>query len=177
MTGGTQRLYVALPAPADLAQQAAALPRTLRGAHWAPPGALHITLRFLGDLDPERAQAAAQALALVRRAPFTVAVAGLGLFAHVDGDVLYARVESVRAVTDLCARVTDRLTPLGFDFGARPYVPHVTLARLPPRMDLFKYMKINDKKIRCQEMADEFHLLRSGPDGADAPCLTVALRP
>ena len=162
MTAALQRLFVALPVPDALAHRAAALPRTLPGARWLDAESLHITLRFLGDVTPEMAEAAGQALSGVRRAPFAVVVAGLGLFEHPDGGVLHARVESVRAVTDLCARITDRLVPLGFDFGARPFVPHVTLARLPARADSMKYIKKNEKSFYCQWVAQSFRLVRSG---------------
>lgn len=163
---GHRRLFVALPVASALVAQAEALPRTLAGARWLPGAALHVTLRFLGDVEPEQEDQAMAALARVRKKPFHVEVKGLDFFDQPGDAVLYAAVESVRNVTDLCARVGDVLTPLGFDFGARPYVPHVTLARLPGVALLPKYIKNNSKSTICSWVANSFGLYVSRGNAA-----------
>lgn len=159
---GHRRLFAALPVPSALAAQGAEQPRTLAGARWLPGAALHLTLRFLGDVDPDREEQAVAALARVRKKPFHMEVRGLDFFDQPGDAVLYAAVKSVRNVTDLCARVTDALTPLGFDFGARSYVPHVTLARLPEAARLPLYIKNNSKSMGCSWLAESFGLYVSG---------------
>ena len=163
-----RRLFVALPVPAVLAAQVDALPRNLAGARWLPGAALHVTLRFLGDVDPEREDAVVAALARVRKKPFHVDVRGLGFFDQPGEAILFAPVESVRNVTDLCARVADVLVPLGFDFGARPYVPHVTLARAPAAGSLPAYVKKQYRSIGCSWVAESFGLYISAGTAAPA---------
>ena len=159
---GMRRLFVALPVPPDAAALMVALPHDLPGARWIPGAALHVTLRFLGDVMPEQEAAARDALAAIRKKPFHVEIRGLGLFEQPGEAILHARVESVRNVTDLCARVTDGLGAAGFDFGARPYVPHVTLARLNPGRGLEQFIKKHGKSMHCSWLADGVALYESG---------------
>lgn len=158
MTGDTVRLFTAVPLPPAVAAGLATVARGLRGARLVDPADMHITLRFLGDVALADLPPVKEALARVRRQPFGVQLAGLGVFHHGDGDVLYARVESVRAITDLCAQIGERLGALGFDFGARPYVPHVTLARLAGPKITNNYLRNNDKKTNFAWRADSFGL-------------------
>lgn len=175
------RLFVALPAVPLLAAQVQAVSRALPSARWVPAAALHVTLRYLGDVEAERLAEIEDALARIRKKPFHVEVRGLALFSQGDEAVLYAPVESVRHVTDLCARVTDALGRLGFDFGARPYVPHVTLARLGQGRELEKTINNHSKSISCSWSAESFHLYRSkgmaAPDGGYERLADFALRP
>lgn len=165
---GTRRLFVALPVPPDAASVLAALPHNVPGGRWIPEAALHLTLRFLGDVPPEQEAAARDALAAIRKKPFHVEIRGLGLFEQPGEAVLHARVESVRNVTDLCARVTDGLAGAGFDFGMRPYVPHVTLARLAPGRGVADFIKKHDKSTHCSWVAEGFALYESGGMAAPA---------
>ena len=163
-----RRLFAALPVPAALVAQVDALPRNLAGARWLPGAALHVTLRFLGDVDPDREEAAVAALARVRKKPFHIEVRGLAFFDQPGEAILYAPVESVRNVTDLCARVADVLVPLGFDFGLRPYVPHITLARAPGADGLPAYIKNQCRSISCSWVAESFGLYISTGTAAPA---------
>jgi 2'-5' RNA ligase len=169
MYGGapTRRLFVALPVDGRLRAQAAALPDLPEKTRRVAAADLHITLRFLGDVEQGRLADIDAALAAVRKKPFHVVVRGLGVFQAREQTVLYAAVESTRNLTDLCARVTERLTPLGFDFGQRPFVPHVTLARLPGRTNIDKYLKINDKYINLSWETADFYLMESGGGSTD----------
>lgn len=161
------RLFVALAVPATAASDLLKLPRTGIDARWLHPDDLHITLRFLGDLDPDRIPAIRDVLARVRRPPFGVEIGGLGFFDHKKDGVLYARIDSTRKLNALCGDVTDALTPLGFDFGVREFVPHITLARLKGSRGLRQYIE-NKGKIHIQGwQANEFGLMQSGaPDTA-----------
>lgn len=97
----------------------------------APP---HLTLAFLGEVDEERGAALAAALTerLAGRAPFDVALAGVGAFpderrprvvwvgCSVGAEELRGLAEEVRGV----------LRTLGLPVEARPFVPHLTLFRV-----------------------------------------------
>jgi 2'-5' RNA ligase len=141
------RLFVGLPLPHDVAVKLAQAARRVPGLQAVAADDLHITLRYLGDVERARLDAVDEALAQVRKKPFMIALAGGAVFEQAEEDILYARVESVRQVTDLCALVTDCLTALDFDFGARPFVPHITLGRARPGLWSPKSLKIIDKSI------------------------------
>jgi 2'-5' RNA ligase len=94
------------------------------GVRWSQPEQLHVTLRFLGEVDPE---AAADAVARVRHPAVHV---GLGPATEVMfGDVLAVPASGV---DHLAAEVRRRTTDLVPDDG-RPFVAHLTLGRLRAR--------------------------------------------
>lgn len=161
------RLFAALAVPPDVRALLAALPHKGLDAKWSHPDDFHITIRFLGDLAPERLPEIEHALSLVRRAPFGVEVRGLDAFENKRQTILHAAIPSVRKMEALCADVTDELTPLGFDFGARAFVPHITLARLKSARGLDEYRDRHGRAVSARWQAAEFHLMLSAaPDEA-----------
>src|SRR5258708_6408999 len=81
----------------------------------------------------------------VRGLPLPVEAGGLGVYENRRQAVLHVRVDSTRKLTALCGDITDGLTPLGFDFGARPFVPHITRARLKDSHGIGQYIEKHDK--------------------------------
>lgn len=160
----TVRLFVALPVPRDFIGLYQTLPRKGLDARWTHPDDLHITLRFLGDVDPARIEAVTEALGRVRRAPFHLDIKGLGVFENKQA-VLYARIESVRKITTLCADITDVLAKQGFDFGPRPFVPHITLAHVHGAQAVPSYIARHARAVSAHGKVDGFCLMRSAaPD-------------
>lgn len=156
------RLFAALPVPADFAALLSALPRAgLDGGKRTHPRDFHITIRFLGDVEEGSLEDICAALACVRHAPFYVEARGLSLFENRKQSILHVPVISTRKMESLCADVTDALIPLGFDFGARPFVPHITLARLKNPKGTEDYIRRHGSSVATGWEASEFHLMRS----------------
>jgi len=112
------------PALARLRDEAAALDRDLKAV---APENLHVTLRFLGDVDASEVLAILEALreACAGVAPFTMRLRGVGAFpSPARARVLWAGLEGA----DPLARVADGLSRR---LGApdKPFAAHVTLAR------------------------------------------------
>jgi 2'-5' RNA ligase len=178
MTAANIRLFVALGVPEDVARALTDIPRTGIEGRWNHPDDLHLTLRFLGDIDPSRVPEIREALGRVRRPPFGVEISGLGFFDQKRGAVLYARADSTRKLNALCGDITDTLTPLGFEFGMREFVPHITLARLKNARGLPQYIDKKGQIRRLGWQAQEFGLMQSGPpDSAGRHYQTLALYP
>jgi len=100
----------------------------------APPN-LHLTVRFLGEVaEPlPRAIRPHCALALREQGDFSLRVRGLGLFPDAPGTprVIWAGLEDPDArLRQLFERVGERLGESGFAPEARPFRPHVTVARV-----------------------------------------------
>jgi 2'-5' RNA ligase len=124
--------FAVFPAPAEreaLARVAAAWART-SGARAVAPANLHLTLLFLGAIDPAQrraAQAAARAVALAA-APFPLALDRLGGFARAR--VAWAGPSQVpEAALALHAALREACLRAGVPFDARAFAPHVTLLR------------------------------------------------
>jgi len=133
------RLFVAIDLDAEARgsvgaeQQRLARVLDARGSlRWVKPEQMHLTLSFLGEVDEARGAAVADAMrAPIPVAPFTMRFRGLGVFPPRGApSVLWLGVAdgSAQAI-DLQRRVADRLEPLGGPREARPYHPHLTLAR------------------------------------------------
>ena len=74
------RLFVAIELPDVIKDGLARLTGGLHGAKWADPDQMHLTLRFIGDVDAPQADDIAAALGEVRASAFSAALVGLGEF-------------------------------------------------------------------------------------------------
>jgi RNA 2',3'-cyclic 3'-phosphodiesterase len=126
----TERLARALEARAPSGAPA----RALGPVRWVPAHQAHITLAFLGDVEPRRLVDVGDHVAdvAVSRRPFELAFAGVGAFPDARRPrVIWLGVSTGRdAVTDLALAVREALAPLGFEGDAPTYRPHLTLGRI-----------------------------------------------
>ncbi|MCB9990129.1 MAG: RNA 2',3'-cyclic phosphodiesterase [Rhodospirillales bacterium] len=159
---GTVRLFTALPVPEQAKTILDALPRGVLDARWTHPDDLHITLRFLGDVEAAAVPGIIERLDRVRRSSFHVTLSGLGFFNTAHQTVLWAGVGSTRKITALCAEINEQLEPLGFDMPHKPYIPHMTVARLNKNRSVEQYCAVHENKVRLDWRASVFHLYCSG---------------
>lgn len=111
-----------------------------RGVGWVASDNLHVTLKFLGTVEPERLDPATSALATVATtvAPFELAVVGLGAFpSPTRARVLWAGLAAgADAAARLAGSIDSALAGHGFAPEGRPFAGHVTLGRVrEPRGD------------------------------------------
>ncbi len=162
------RLFAALDVSDNLKQQISALPRKgLDSARFSHKDDLHITLRFIGEVEEEKLLAIKEILEGVHVKQFNVVVKGLALFEKKRQTVLYAPVESARSVTHLSTEITERLQKLGFVFSEQFYTPHVTIARTKNAEGLAGYINQHAKKISAEWKVEKFILYQSSdPDSS-----------
>lgn len=124
------RLFTALQLPQDTVAALALARGGLFGARWSEPEDYHITLRFLGDIEPRLADEVVEALDGARRGPVRVDFDGLGWFGGDKPRVIVARVKPAPELLELAADHERRMRRLGLAPETRKFTPHVTLARL-----------------------------------------------
>ncbi len=124
------RLFVALEIPAKVRASLTALQGGVPGARWASHEQLHLTLRFIGEVDENVAHDIDDALSGIRAPAFTLDLAGVGEFGGKMPRALWAGVKSNEALTHLQRKVETSLQRLGLAPENRKFTPHVTLARL-----------------------------------------------
>lgn len=99
-----------------------------------PPPNFHITVRFVGKVDPvayDRLLASLATRSLVE--PFRVRLGGLDAFPNRRrATVVWVGVEADPALEDLAMIVEDAVVAAGFEPEERPFVPHLTVARVRP---------------------------------------------
>lgn len=124
------RLFTAIEIPDDIREGLAALQLPLPGAKWISPANYHLTLRFVGDIDPSAANEFARNLAAIEPDGFELTLSGLGTFGGNDPRTIWAAV-APSAELDALARAHDKAARnAGLAPDRRPFKPHVTLARL-----------------------------------------------
>lgn len=99
---------------------------------WVRAESIHLTLKFLGDAAEARlAELIKRLEASGRFKPFTVEVKGFGFFPDARNPrVFWAGVEAPPELGMLAARVEAAAAEAGFAQERRPFLPHLTLARL-----------------------------------------------
>ncbi|MEM2988561.1 MAG: RNA 2',3'-cyclic phosphodiesterase [Candidatus Bathyarchaeia archaeon] len=103
-----------------------------KGLKLVEPQNLHITLRFLGEIDEKTADGICKALGGVEFGPFEVELRGLGAFPK-DGyaNVIWIGIQGGRRELEGIARdIETRLRVLGIPPDERGFSPHLTIARV-----------------------------------------------
>lgn len=125
------RLFVGLALPDAVADRLAALAVGIPGVRWIEARNLHLTLRFIGDVEDGLAREIHDELAdSIHAPPLQLAIAGLGTFGARQPRALWAGVDKTAELARLQARIEAAVTRLGVDPEPRKFTPHVTLARL-----------------------------------------------
>jgi 2'-5' RNA ligase len=131
------RLFIAVPLPQELTDRAAALlPAALPALKRVPPELMHVTLAFLGWTPDEQLDAVVDAAraAAAGHPAFDLAFAGAGRFpASGRPRVVWVGIgEGSDPLAGLAATVAAELRRREVKFDARPFAPHLTLARVRP---------------------------------------------
>ena len=124
------RLFTGIEIPSDLATELALMRGGLTGARWIDSEDYHLTLRFIGDIDPATADAVDELMAGIRRKSFMVTLEGLGYFGGDKPRAIVAKAQASPALLELQAEQERLLRRLGLPPEPRRFMPHVTLARM-----------------------------------------------
>lgn len=131
------RLFTAIELPEDVKDRLGDLEKPLPGAKWVPTDDLHITLRFMGDVEGLIERELCEMLAGIDADAFELRLADLGAFGGSEPRIIWAGVAESPALATL-ARANERAArAAGLPPESRVYKPHVTLARLsgtPPEI-------------------------------------------
>lgn len=182
------RLFVAVNLAPEERRRAWEAAQPLREAHlpvrWAAESSLHLTLRFLGEVDAARTGPIGEALAgAVRLArPFTLGLGGVGAFPSLGKPrVVWLGIERHPALELLANDVELALMKLAFEPELRPFSPHLTLGRAAPgaRPAAFRDFASRAAAIGYQDSTtvNSVDLMQStlGPQGATYTVLSRAL--
>jgi 2'-5' RNA ligase len=140
---------------------------------WAPPDALHLTVKFLGEVAPDRLPGIVTALgdATLGTPALPLVLRELGAFPTLDRPrVLWAGLDGEAALELLADRVERACAALGFAVEGRPFRPHVTLGRVREgrRLPLPAIQQLQQARVAGQSVGDRLVLFESRtlPGGA-----------
>jgi 2'-5' RNA ligase len=133
------RSFVAIELPDELKLRLTQLETELKGdeppgVKWVSPESIHLTLKFLGNIDAGRIEAVTRAMEESVRgiAPFRLRVSGLGVFPSLKrAQVAWVGINGeVDQLSRLQKQLESNLARRGFPPESRAFTPHLTLARL-----------------------------------------------
>ncbi len=176
------RLFVAIEIPEDVRQNLARVLREFRAmspeAKWVRPENMHLTLKFLGEIDAAKLNDVQAILAAIR-SPHSVALEfrGVGFFPNVKRPrVFWAGVESSANLSMIAAQIDHALHTLSFPLEDRPFTPHLTLARFSQPSLAIALQTAASVDPPCwfgSFSASQFHLIESRLKSAGAEYTTL----
>lgn len=123
------RLFVAIRPPEtvrELLLEAMDDPAAFR---WQDEEQLHLTLRFIGEVDRPLAEDIAVALGTIRARRFFIQVKGVGRFEQRSSGTVWAGVEPKKPLAALAAKIERICQQAGLEPERRAFHPHITLTR------------------------------------------------
>jgi len=124
------RLFAALSLPDDVAQSLAPLQTGVPGARWQSREQLHLTLRFIGQVDGRDANIVHDVLSAIEEPSFSLSLHAVGQFGGKRPNALWAGVRPSETLMHLQRKIETGLQRAGLPADRTRFVPHVTLARL-----------------------------------------------
>jgi len=103
----------------------------IEGARWQYEENLHLTLRFIGEVERPIANELAEALGRIEAPVFPLEIAGVGHFERKGRPhAIWARLQPRAGLEVLRQRVERATAGVGLERETRRFTPHITLARL-----------------------------------------------
>jgi 2'-5' RNA ligase len=126
-----QRLFVGIALPDLITRHLGMLTGGVPGARWQRPDQIHLTLRFIGDVDGAAADDVRIVLSKTTTVALDLQLEGVGHFG--DGRrirALWFAVAQNAALVALQGKIKRALVGAGFAPESRKFKPHVTVARM-----------------------------------------------
>ena len=125
------RLFIALAIPESIKTEIAGLGRSIPAARPVPVEQMHLTLKFIGEVEGSRLLDIQGALSEICQPQFTLCLQGVGTFPpRGTPRVLWAGVHPVETLLTLRKAIEKKLAEIDIPREKQKYSPHLTLARL-----------------------------------------------
>jgi len=185
----TWRVFIGVELPEPVKQELEDLQERLCAAcacpaAWVAPASMHLTLCFLGDIDPAKVESIQQVMELAchQFVPFSLILEGTGVFPDAARPhIVWAGLKGdMERLTRLQKELWQGLAARGFKPESRPFNPHLTLARLregaspSQTAGLVTALKGMDFGRRQPFQVSQIHLIRSRLTPAGALYSTLA---
>ncbi|MBI5051348.1 RNA 2',3'-cyclic phosphodiesterase [Candidatus Micrarchaeota archaeon] len=163
-----ERCFIAIELSEKAKKKVYAAARTLErleGVRLVDPENLHLTLKFLGEVGPDKIESAIQLLGKIKRNKFKVTLTKVGAFPNKE----YIRVVWIGCVSNelegLGKQVNDALSKL---FKPESFAAHLTIARVSKKISLEQFFTKYEKTKFGEFEVDRFYL-KSSVLGKEGP--------
>jgi len=162
------RAFIAIELPEEVKAWLSSVQSKLRPEQhpyvkWVSADGIHLTLKFLGNIDREKVSPIAEAMAEAAQgvSPFRLEVSGLGAFpSRGRPQVIWVAVGGeVEKLASLQRGIDHSLVALGFSAETRPFTPHLTLGRLRERASAEERRRMGEALLAAKgEEGVPFHV-------------------
>jgi RNA 2',3'-cyclic 3'-phosphodiesterase len=184
MMAGSVRTFISVHIPDTVRRDLSVLIGGLRphgGADvkWVRPESLHLTLKFLGDVEQERIGAVGEEIgrAVSAHPAFDMVLGGTGAFPNSRRpSVLWIGVRrGAGPLASLAGAVETALAGLGFEREKRPFSAHLTLARVRPSGNAGRIVeRMAEAGFECDPFRiDSVHVMKSDLQRSGASYTTL----
>jgi 2'-5' RNA ligase len=156
------RLFIAINLPEEwketLSKPMESIAWIAKGVHWVEPKGMHLTLKFLGDVEREQMETLTNLLKPIAESSpgFHVRIAGTGAFPSPRRPrVFWAGISAPEELLRLQRRIDEATQLLGFPPEDREFKPHLTVARIK---DPLGKKRITDAFLRFKIRSETFHV-------------------
>ena len=158
------RLFIAIDIPSPLRLLLHAMGQGIPGARPVGEDQIHLTIRFIGEVEGGMAKDIQEALTEVRARPFALSIRGVGHFPPRGAPrVLWAGLSPSDELLQLRNRIERQLIACRLPAEQRKFAPHITIARLKdcPLKRLGEYLAGNALFRTDEFPVDNFSLYAS----------------
>ena len=147
------RCFIAVELPEEIKAGLSRLQAKLKSGNefpvkWVDPYSIHLTLKFLGDVNADMTSPITEAMAEAAPgvAPFRLEIKGLGVFPNLRRvQVIWVGISGeVDKLLQLQKGIESSLARLGFAPEARAFTPHLTLARVRDQASADERQKLGE---------------------------------
>lgn len=132
------RTFIALELSAEIREELSRLhgefKKTDADVKWVKPENIHLTLKFLGNVDEAKIEKIKNALGEIsgREKPFEISLSGLGAFPNLNYPrVVWVGIDKGSSEAEkIAGLIADSMEKLGFPKEERPFSAHLTLGRV-----------------------------------------------
>jgi 2'-5' RNA ligase len=172
------RTFIAIPIPDScrkiLSQMQQCLKKSGAEVRWTAISSIHLTLKFLGETDPETVSELARALRDVAHPAqaLDLQLSGLGYFPNQKKPrIVWCGIRGdIEQLEILQETVEGTCMGFGFEPEIRPFRPHLTLGRVRGKKNLQMLVDniMKGSELECGFSADHFNIYKSvlKPQGA-----------
>lgn len=136
------RCFIAIDVPEDIKEKISKLIENLdhktKGIKWVTPRNIHLTLKFLGEIEDKQVHLIRDRLEILslRHSVFELSISDVGGFPNLKNPkVLWVGIHSSEKLINLYNDLEDIMYEIGFEKEDRKFSPHLTIARIKDRID------------------------------------------
>lgn len=167
-----RRIFIAADLPAEMREEMSKLKRSIKGVRWYDASKIHLTLRFIGEVENQVVEEVKSALYELKWPKMALRSDGLGLFFYKRNPrVIWIGLQPADELQSLREEVDQLLKPTAIEEDSRPFKPHVTLGKCKKFVDKKAVLEMKDELGDWKEAEGELSRLTLysstlSPDGA-----------